>query len=54
MFILETKCLPGPVTVSIEAHTKIEISQNNANKPFSKTEANKNKEMGKFSIVVKL
>ena len=36
MFILETKCLPGSVTVSIEAHTKIEISQNNANKPFSK------------------
>ena len=36
MFILETKCLPGSVTVSIEAHTKIEISQNNANKPFLK------------------
>ena len=36
MLILETKCLPRSVTVSIEAHTKIEISQNNANKPFSK------------------
>ena len=37
MFILETKCQPG-LTVSIEAHMKIEISQNNTNtfKSFSK------------------